>query len=246
MHKFISVALLMLMLAGCVKDNPARQAVSLTVVNAVVGSQPLRPNFTGTGPIRFIDTWQMNYGVFSVSSNLYSREAGIVKLGLYQMPDTLAKDQPLFNLQLNLPEASIHSLYLTGTVSEPDTMLIRDAVPGYIPSDTSMGIRFVNLSMGSDPVTVNMEGQPEGSEAAAIAYKQYTGFKKYRVRTGAGKYVFEFRNATTGNIEATYTATNIDDTNNRWVYRNFTLAFIGKPGGTGAEAFKAMLIQHGN
>ncbi|QEC43482.1 hypothetical protein [Pseudobacter ginsenosidimutans] len=246
MHKLFSGILLMLTLTGCIKENPSRQAVSLTVVNAVVGSNTLRPNFTGTGTIRYIDTWPISYGIFNLSSNLYSREAGITTLGLFQMPDTLAKDQPLFNLQLNLPEASIHSLYLTGTVAEPDTMLIRDIVPGYASSDTSMGIRFVNLSKGSDPVTVNLLGQPDGSEAGALAYKKYTGFKKYRVRNGVGKYVFEFRNTVTGNVDATYTADFIDEINNRYVYRNFTIAFIGKPGGTGAEAFKTMLIQHGN
>lgn len=246
MHKIFSGILLMLSLAGCIKENPSRQAVSLTIVNAVVGSNTLRPNFTGTGSIRFADTWPINYGDFNLATNIYPRAAGIVTLGLYQMPDTLAKDQPLFNLQLNLPEASIHSLYLTGTVNEPDTMLIRDVVPGYASSDTSMGIRFVNLSKSSDPVTVNLQGQPDGSETGAIAYKKYTDFKKYRVRNGVGKYIFEFRNTVTGNVDASYTADFIDDINNRWVYRNFTLAFIGKPGGTGAEAFKVLLIQHGN
>ncbi len=76
--------------------------------------------------------------------------------------------------------------------------------------------------------------------------KSITSFKKYRVRTGGGNYIFRFRDAVTGNLLASFTATGIDDAANRWVYRNFTLALIGKPGGSGAEAFTIMLIQHGN
>jgi hypothetical protein len=246
MYKFLSGILIMLSLTGCIKDVPSKQAVSLTIVNAVVDSKPLCTNFNGTAPVSFIDTWRMNYGEFFLSSNIFSRAAGIITLGLYQFPDTLAKDKPLYNLQLNLPEASISSLYLTGTTSDPDSMLVRDIVPGYASSDTSMGIRFVNLSKGSDPITVNLEGKPNGSEATALAYKGITGFKKYRVRTGGGDYVFEFRDAGTGNLVASFTATGIDDAANRWVYRNFTLAFIGKPGGSGAAAFTILLIQHGN
>lgn len=250
MYKLFSGILLMLALTSCKKETPVKEGVSLIIINAVTGSKPLATNFNGTGAVRFVDTRRVNYGTFTLSNNIFEREGGIVSLGLYQYPDTLSKDIPLFNLQLNLPSGSMHSLYLAGTVDAPDTMLVHDALPGYAPTDTSMGLRFVNLSRGSNPITVQLVGETNGPEVAALAYKQITGTKKYPVLKKKGDHVFEFRDAVTDAILFTYTATGIDDDgippkgNNRWVYRNFTLAFIGKPGGTGVEAPNVLLIQN--
>ena len=250
MYKIIAGLLLMMGMASCVKDVAPKEGVSLIVINAVTGSKPLATNFNGTGPVRFIDTRRVVYGQFSLNSNLFEREAGTVLLGLYQYPDTLAKDNPLFNLKLDLHAGSMNSLYLSGTVDAPDTMLVRDQLPGFAPTDTSMGLRFVNLSKGSNPVTVQLVGATTGPEVTALAYKAVSLTKKYPLIRKKGNYVFEFRDAVTNDLLVTYTATGIDNDGipprdpNIWIYRNFTLALIGKPGGTGAEAQAVLLIRN--
>ncbi|MGN6418137.1 MAG: hypothetical protein ACTHMC_11635 [Pseudobacter sp.] len=250
MYKIIAGLLLIMGMTGCAKDVAPKEGASLIVINAVTGSKPLATNFNGTGPVRFIDTRRVVYGQFMLSANVFERAGGTVLLGLYQFPDTLAKDKPLFDLQLDLPAGSMNSLYLSGTVDAPDTVLLRDQLPGFAPADTSMGLRFVNLSKGSNPVKVELVGSTTGPEVTGLAYKAVSLTKKYPILKKKGNYVFEFRDAVTNDLLVTYTATGIDDDGipprglNRWVYRNFTLALIGKPGGTGADAQTALLIQN--
>lgn len=248
MQRTIFGVLVLLLVTSCTKDKQPAGTASLIIINTVVGSAPLKTNFSGTGTIRYNTANQVSYGQFSTSNNRYSPGSGTIPLSLYQYPDTLPKSAPMFNLTLELPVASVNTLFLTGTVNQPESFLIKDEIPFYPPGDSAMGLRFVNLSPGSDPVSVNLISKANGSETAGLSFKGITAFQKYAVKRALSDYVFEFRNANTGAFIASYTTAGISNNGqplpNSWLYRNFTLALIGSPQGAGAAAQRILLISH--
>jgi hypothetical protein len=220
---------------GCKKNNDQPGDISsLNIVNAIPGSDNLVTNFNGiTG--KMVDTFrwyntalQIGYG----SSQIISSYSGATPLSLSQISDTL---HSLYAGTLNLPAGTIHTLFLTGTVASPDTLFTTDTPPYHPAMDSSVGVRFVNLSPGSDPISVNIQGQANGTEAASLSYKAITSFKNYPAIGAVDSYTFEFRDIATDIVLATYTLYGINDglvnTNTNYLrYRNLTIALIGLPG----------------
>ena len=245
--KFFPVWVLGCLLLSCAKQNTVHPATAnLTLINAVAGSAPsLVPNFSGTtDPITWYNTaFKLVYGT-ATSAYQLSSYSGEQKLAIYHFPDTLAHSTPLFNLTLDLPAGSIHTLFLTGTMTAPDTLFTTDMPPYHPPSDSSLGIRFVNLSPGSAPVSVNITGNANGSEVSSLSYKGLTSFKNYPATAGVSSYTFEFHDVATGTPIATYTVSGIADvanTSNIRRYRNVTIALLGQVGNTTAPP-KIILI----
>jgi hypothetical protein len=231
--RYLAAWLPLAALFSCVKSNNPPGTASLTIVNAVAGSNPLYTNFSTTQALEwYFAAAQISFG----SSEEFSSFSGHQQLALYQ--DTLAQSAPLYNLTLNLPIGTIHSLFLTGTTSAPDTMTTVDAPPYHPASDSSMGIRFVNLSPGSAPVSVDIQGEANGSEAPGLPYKSITAFKDYPVTSAVSAYTFEFRDAASGTLLASYTISSTP-------YFNYTIALEGLPGvGPGPTAQAAYVINN--
>jgi hypothetical protein len=225
----LAALLLLATLFSCSKTSSLPGTASLTIVNAVAGSNPLVTNFSSTQAIEWYgNASQIAFGQYA-EYNYYS---GVQPLGLYQYPDTVAQDPPLVSLVLTLPVGSIHSLFLTGTTNAPDTVFTTDAPPYHPPSDSSMGIRFINLSPGSAPVSVDIQGQANGSEAGSVAYKGITAFKSYSATSVVAGYNFEFRDAASGTLLVSYALTPA-------AYRNYTIALEGLPGPGGSAVPQA-------
>lgn len=228
---------LLLFTAACNKENTPAATASLTVINTVTGSDILVASFKGTQPLTsYARASMIAYGAYynnveASFNNQFNAYSGTQPLALYNYPDTTVPAKPLFNLQLSLPAGTINSLFLTGAVALPDTLFTVDHPPYHPIADSSMGVRFVNLSPGSTPVNINLQGQANGSEAGSLSYKGITGFKNYPVVSTVSSYVFEFRNAANGDLLATYTAAGINQLANgfpnKWSHKNFTLAFYG-------------------
>lgn len=240
--------LLILSLSACSKTNAPAGTASLTLINAVVGSKPLVTNFSDQDSITYYyNAMQVLYNVFNPLNQVNSY-SGIQHIRLYQYPDTGAKASPLYNLTLDLPIGSIHTLFLTGTISQPDSLLTTDILPYHSVADSSLSVRFVNLCPGSAPVSIDLVGQPNGSEVASLSYKGISSFINYPANAATTSYTFEFRDKTSGSLLGTYTMTGLDNNsgsnsmNNKWRYRDFTLALVGKPGGTGNSAQQILLI----
>lgn len=219
-------------LLSCSKQT-ATPLASLNLINAVPGSTPsLVTNFSGTTPIVWYKTaLTLVYGTVATASQGLSFSSGQQQLAIYRYPDTTAHSTPLFNLDLNLQPGNSYSLFLTGTLTAPDTLLTTDLLPYYPVSDSSLGIRLVNLSAGSAPISVNIAGSANGSETGSLSYKGITSFKKYPATAAAvNQYNFEFRDAASGVLLASYSLTGINSlAANTRRYRNFTLAFMGLP-----------------
>ncbi|QEC43130.1 DUF4397 domain-containing protein [Pseudobacter ginsenosidimutans] len=247
--------LFLFLIAACKKDNP-RGTATLLMFNAVTGSDTLVTSFNGTETIRYFKTAnRLVYGevispYFFNMNGQFNSYAGDQPIVLYNNNDTTSKSQPVFDLQVNLPVSSISSLFLTGSLADPDTLFTRDHLPYHPSTDSSMGIRFVNLSPGNMKLSVNLAGETHGSEVSGLQYKGITGFTNYPVTEGVEEYNYEFRDASNGDLITTFT---IDVRNsqsgnfiiNQRRYRNYTLMFYGKAGSTGTDK-QAVQIMNNN
>lgn len=243
---FLFCMALLLTITSCKKENKLPDLASLNLINAVVDCPKLITNFKGTEPIDYYLAGILDYNRAD-DRNMFSVHAGTQRLGLYKYNDTGSKSKPLYDLTLDLPVGSVHSLFLTGTVSEPEMLLVKDALPYHALADSTMGVRFVNLSKG-DPVSVNIINKANGSEVSQLAYKESTAFTIYPARIDIASYVFEFRDAASGTLITSFTTENKFNPGSPfytyWIYRNFTMALVGKPGGVGAEAQSVLVIYH--
>jgi hypothetical protein len=225
--KQILLLVFMVVLAfSCTKqlNNDTQSPVSaFTVVNAVIGSNPLITDLTGADSVAayLTTTAQIGYSSFFE----YSIQSGNVPLTVYQTTDTL---NPVFktglkNSALNLESSKIYSLFLSGQIGTQnlvDTLLTQDNPPFHPATDSTVGIRFVNVSPGSSPISVNIQGNPNASEVPTLSYRTITGFKNYPATISVTQYTFEIRDAASGNLLTTYTY-------NIAPYQNITIAVIG-------------------
>lgn len=224
---------------GCKKTPYANLAggSSLTVVNAVIGSQNLVTNFTGSdggktlSPFIYKNAPSIPYENFSE----FGSYSGTTTLSISPVTDTLLT---LWSGTFDLSHNQIHSLFLTGTDTlHIDSLFTLDNPP--VHADSSAGIRFVNLSPGSNPVSIDIQGQSNGSETTSLGYKGITAFKNYAATAAISSYVFEFRDAATGNLLASYTLTGVnngtgtDTSPNTVRWKNMTIALTGLPGAQG-------------
>jgi hypothetical protein len=190
-----------LSMTGCNKQSNTTpfQVASLNVVNTLNNSAPLillqrsiSPvigHFTNIDPLSYAATAVLtpmsgSETVYAIQDNADTSLAGSKGAGF------------VFNGTLNFKAGSIYSLFITGDTSNPDFLFVQDQLPQI--KDSSMGIRFVNLSAGSSPVSINLEGGPNGSEVASLAYKGITSFKPYSNNSTTTDYLFVVRDAATG------------------------------------------------
>ena len=228
------LALVQFIFSSCKKEQSTPGTSSLTLINAVVGSSALISNYGNTDSLTYYAGAQtLYYGSYSSSTNIVSSYSGLVSLSLYQSTDTTKKSNPLYHLDLNLPVGTIHTLFLTGTVSAPDTLFTTDTPPYHPPGDSSVGIRFVNLSPLSSPISINIKNNSATPEIASLSYKRITDFKSYAATSKISSYVFEFRNAASGTLLASYTLSNINAATSLVRFRNVTIAVKGIGDGSG-------------
>lgn len=243
--KFGSLMGLIVALASCSKDNVSPSGgASLIIVNAIVGSSNLVTNFTSNTPLIYYQTaQQISFGSYKEFGN-YS---GTINLSLSQIIDTT---HTLFNGVVNLPQNAIQTLFLTGTTTLPESFQTTDTLSYHNPTDSTVGVRFVNLSPGSNPISVNISGNSNGSEIASLVYKNITSFKNYPATSAVSSYVFQIRDAGSGTLLGTFTMSGINNgtgtntSNNVYRYRNVTIALKGLPGGSGNNAQGTFLISN--
>lgn len=245
MKKLLTLAAISVLLFACSKNDvsPASTLAALSFVNATVGSAPLAAKFNSNTLIfsTLASGNKISYG----ASNLFSAFGGTNAISFIQTTDT---SHTLFASTLNLQTGGIYSLYLTGTVAQPDTVFMQEHLAYHAATDSVAGIRFVNLSPGSNPISVDIKGQANGSEVTSLSYKGRTNFKTYKSDHTVASYVFEFRDVATGNLLATYTLKGVNNsssasptTTNSVRFHNMTIALIGQPTG-GAVAQSIVLI----
>jgi hypothetical protein len=205
-----TIVTLPIFLAGCIKLLPTQGTASLTIINAIPTSNPLVTNFSSIGPKAttatalqyYASANQIGYTGFWESGS-YSGETSIT---FSQISDTLAT---IWSGTVNLAVGKSYSLFLAGDTASVDTLLTMDATPYYPVTDSVAGVRFVNLSTGSGPMTLNLQGNlPTQLEFGNLGYRQSSAFKQYSANSAAqatGVYTYEIRDQATGNLLTTFT-----------------------------------------
>ena len=227
----VVAAVLLLTTIACQKTKVVPAPASVTVVNAIMESGSIVPKFgTDTsgsyyqGPSYGSTLVSVGYG----GAQLYSPVAGVTPLVVVPSSDTGAK---IFNGSLTLKSGDIFSFFLSGDLAHADTLLVKDNIPYY--SDSSAGVRFVNLSMGGKSLTINLASDPATMEFPVLGYKGVSDFKKYSAIISAGdNYAFEIRDQASGDVVASFT----------WFFprfRNNTIVIAGStdPSGPGLNVF---------
>lgn len=221
---------------SCKKTEQAPVISHLTLFNVVPGKERLFTDFKGTEPL---DTYEgvhiLDYGIFTIRDR-YAITKTDQPLAIYRYPDTLPTSKPVFNLNLQLEKGSINNLYFTGTMDHPEYLLNTFLPPLHNVADSTFGIRFLNLSYLSKPVSVYLVTNGERKEVEGLAFKGVSDYKNYVATSKTGDYTFEFRDQETQKVIGTYTTKDIaKPSENLWRFRNFSLALIGLPGETAEE-----------
>jgi hypothetical protein len=201
-------AIIICLLAGCIKTGSHPGSASLTIVNAINNSNPIVTNFGAAGakdiqaaPLQYyVSATQIPYASAWETGNY----TGPVFLSLSQLPDTPAV---FWSGGFVLAAGSVHTLYLSGDTTGIDTLFTTDYPPFYPAADSVTGVRFVDLVPGSGPISINIQGNPPTqTEFGNLSYKGIADFKQYPagVLTG-GSYIFEIRDQGSGNLLFTFT-----------------------------------------
>jgi hypothetical protein len=198
--------------ASCKKDGilaPSPLA-SLNVTNAVVGGAALT----------------LNTSVLTVGNNSYAQfalNAGQSQVNLYPAATPLS---PYYNQTIPTNNGDYYSLFLAGaSPANVDAILVKETYKSF--TDTLFAVRFINLSPNSNPISVNISGNANGSEVTSLAYKAYTSSIQHSAKAAFPSYTFQIRDVATGNLIASTTLTTPR-------YRNVTIVLRGLVGGAPA------------
>lgn len=191
------VALLSPMFSSCIKRDIQLDAeASVILINAATQMPALQVKLTNKPfPYGFIrgdrQAYFGNYGMGDNGTKLYGVPVNrSVPLTIFSDADTL---HPIYDNDVIFSRGDVYSLYIAGLSDSLATVLIKEqSFP--IRTETTMAIRFINLSPNAGPISVNMLGQPKGTEADNIDFLGITHFTSYQVDQSLS-YIFEFRDA---------------------------------------------------
>jgi len=224
-------------LAACQKNavNP-QSAASLIIVNAIPGAAALVPNFYNGSKLQYYK------GAKQITANSFVEFGGYTgnyTLSLSQFTDTL---HTVYKGNLLLAPATYQTLFITGTLAAPDSVLTHDNIKAV--TDSAVNVRFVNVSTNSLPVSINLQGSQASPLVTGLPYRGATAFIPFVVKKGipaSGNYVFEIRDVATAKLLTTYTLSAV---NPNYIFKSVTVAFKGVPGGTGTNAQGTILVKH--
>jgi len=213
--------------------GPIPVASSITVVNAAINAPAVVVDFSNS-PVQWIASAEtISFG----SSFEYSIPSGQTPVSVIETPDST---QDLFDGTVEFTPQGIYSLFLSGILNgqnQADTLLTIDNPPYFSINDSMMGFRFVNLSPGSNPISVDIQGSANGSTVASLGYKGITGFMPFPATSAYTQYSFEIRDAATGKLLTT-ASPNVE------TFQSMTIAVIGQEDSTAATPIQAIEINN--
>jgi len=227
--KNIFAAGLLISFAACKQNdvNPQPDNGSLNVTNAVIGGATI--NLTaGTAPYLTSSSNAVsgnNYAFLPVPSG--NTQISLATPALAATSTSAAiPSVTYYTGNISVDKNAYYSLFLTGTSpSAVDNVQIKETYTRTYP-DSTFGVRFINLSPGSNPISVNIKGAANGSEVGTLAYKAYSDFNKHPAKLVNPSYIFEFRDQVSGLLLTSYTLTTP-------YFHNVTLCLRGKTGAYG-------------
>lgn len=236
-------ALVAVGLSSCKKQTVYYgQPILLTVFNGLDDGIVLYGNYGEQHPILYKNAQMISGG----SSLTGIFETPAIRARFFAAPDTLTKDQPVFDQPLNLANGKSYGLYIVGNKTAPEHFLIGNKLVGTLAKDSLTFLQVVNASK-DQPISVNVKGKPAGSFIGSLPYKEASDFLALPLVRALPDYELEFRDATTGTLLITRKVIEMLGALNspsRYLYKNWTLVLGGKRGGTGANALSVYMILH--
>lgn len=231
-RKLAYVAFTIFILIGCKKDEIKIQPLAtISVLNAVLDGKVAKLNTNLRD-----SCLAMNFKHFTI----FAGEASVIKVYPTGSPTTT-----YFNQSPNTKSGEIYSLFLAGTHTVPESVLIKDNIPPY-PDDDVINIRLINLVAGSVPISLTMGNEPNVKIFSDITYKQVSEFKTlsfpmslpanrnlFQIRDNAGNLLFAYNMPATGTVSQASSRK-----------RNITLAYKGVAGGTGNNSLGIIVLPH--
>ena len=229
-NKIIRFAIVSIVLFSCKKQSVYNgRPINIFVFNGLDNGYVIYGNYGDTLPVSFELSQRVTNGA-AVSCNFEDPQ---IRARYFVSPDTLPKDNPVFDKQLTLQQGKSYSLYLVGDKSIAEDVLIENNFQRN-NSDSITYVQVVNIS-NDQPVSVNIKDEPGGSLVPSLAYKEATGFMALSADHTHPNYEFEFRDAATGELLFTEIVSEITggpNSPNRFLYKNWTLVFKGKRSAT--------------
>jgi len=206
---FIS-ALVLFAVGACSKTKTVVSPVSINIIHAMPDGNPILPVFGNEKVSYYSSAQTISYGGYQ----LYSQMSNDGILSVVSLGDT---SRTIYKETLSFMPGYIYSLFMAGDTIKPDVLLSQDTIPLF--NDSSVGVRFVNLSIDKTPLSIAIEGNvsPE-PEFSSMQYLKISSFKKYSANSLIpGNYTFEVRDDLTGDVLTTFTWTYVVSKSNTLV-----------------------------
>jgi len=218
------ILIIVISFSSCKKVSIATpEMAAFTIGNFVVGGTSVRQ---GSIPILTTNNSSVSpvLGLIAGENNFY----------VWPIGDSL---HPYYTQSKFVCEANaVYTLFLHGPVAASEGFIVKENIP--YRTDSTAGIRFINLSPNSTPLNITLSTSTSVNEVSNLAYKQYTEFKTYPALYNS-TYTFQVRDATTQAPAAprasfTFDATSIPR------FANVTLVIRGMVGTTPAVGVTRM------
>jgi len=187
--------------SSCQKENAdiTGYTATVTLVNAVASyNTEIKMNFTGKEFI-FAKAKPLNYYYYDGKYTLGTLTFG-VPMGNVPLSIALANDTTklIFNQAVTFTPGDAYSLFMHGRPENASGLLVKDQIP--VRTDSSTGIRFVNLSPNSNGFRINISGAPIGSAVDNLPYKGISDFISFPAKASNQAYNIEVHDAVTNDL----------------------------------------------
>lgn len=241
---FTGLLLMIIFFSSCKKNTLYEGApYSIKVFNAIDGGVNLYGNYNGSRPGKYKTSVPIQNRRTALNS--YFSEENI-HATYFAVPDTFAKDQPIFMQDFNLGTSMVNTLFLMGDKNNVDYLFSPLNFKRYTVGDSLSFLTFVNTSKNL-PVSVNIRGKANGSLVNQLAYKNISDVIELPLGVIYKTYSLEFRDANTGDSLTSFI---VDNANpgigifNTYLYKNTSLVLVGKRGGTGVDKMEVVRVDH--
>lgn len=188
-------------LSSCKKENTDEYGYAATVnlVNAIASfDTDIKMNFTGNEFI-FAEAKSLSYfyydGKYTFGTLTFGVPVGDVPLSIALANDTT---KLIFNQVVKFAPGDAYSLFMHGYPQSVSGLLVKDEIPAR--TDSTTGIRFVNLSPNSNGFRINISGEPIGSAVDHLSYKGVSDFISFPAKASNQEYFIEVYDAITDEL----------------------------------------------
>jgi len=216
-YKIVVLLLISNLVLSCEDDNRfPNLATSLKVFHAAVDAPAVHVDYFNTD-IAFATNPILAFGS---STRLTLPPEEQREILFISAEDTLSQ---LLSTTVSLPRGEIGTLFLAGQGENIEGLFLEDNIP--VLTDSLVGVRFINLSPDSGPISVNLTGEA-GNLSSGLNFKDASGYQELTATSDIASYSFEFKDLD-GNVIATSSVALFPFFQQPLVRRNLTLALIG-------------------